>query len=200
MEIMRRSGPNTFPEPPAPWWNVIRPYPGSSGLSRFRESAPVLSATNATPIALNVYQARCEIKADSINTPVRIFSSFSGPDCILSIPSMGGWKDRTPVLQYIINAEPIENTKHHTIDEPFTIGLEAIAYHSAIGPPRKLLFVGDSSRIKSFEWNKPETDGNYHKEAKVIHMLDSDELEGPMIVIGACRTGQDRGMEPQRPH
>ncbi|TFK68580.1 WD40 repeat-like protein [Pluteus cervinus] len=196
MEIMRRSGPNNplnnadqtaFPKPPAPWWNVTRPHPGSSGLSRFRENAPVLSATNATPIALNVYQARCEIKADSINTPVRIFSSFSGTDCILSIPSMGGWKDRTPVLQYIINAESTGSTEHHTVDESFTVGLEAIAYHSAIDPSRKLLFVGDSDRIKSFEWGKPETDGNYHKKAKAAHTLDSDELDGPMIVIGDGR-------------
>ncbi|TFK68579.1 hypothetical protein BDN72DRAFT_841550 [Pluteus cervinus] len=181
------SSPAPLPNPPAPWWDVMRPHPRSSGLSRFRENVPTLSATGATPTALNVYQARCEVRAAHIHTPVRMFSQFSGTDCILSIPSMGGYKERTPMLNYLVNAEPTESANAHSISHTFSVGLADIAYHSAIDPSRKLIFVGDSDRVKSFEWGKPETEGDYYSKAKAIHTFASKRFGGPMIVVGGGR-------------
>ncbi|TFK75112.1 hypothetical protein BDN72DRAFT_758385 [Pluteus cervinus] len=176
-----------IPKAPAPWWEIARPHPSSSRLGRFRPNAPALSATAATPTALNVYQARCEVEAERSNTPIRIISHFSSTESVLSIPSMGDWKDRTPILQYIIDAEPVGSTNKYTTEDSLTVGLAEIAYHSAIDPSRKLIFVGDRDRVKSFEWGKPGAEGHVHKKLKAVHTFDSDRFNGPMIVLGDGR-------------
>ncbi|TFK75104.1 WD40 repeat-like protein [Pluteus cervinus] len=176
-----------MPKPLAPWWEIPRPHPRSSGFSRFRANVPVLSATAATPTALNVYQARCEVEADDINTPIRIVSHFSSTETILAISSMGGWKDRTPFLQYIVNTEPAGRPEKYTTENSFSVGLAGIAHHTAIDPSRKLLFTGDSDRVKSFEWGRPGTEGGFHKKAEAVHTFDSDGFDGPMLVLGDGR-------------
>ena len=139
-----------MPKPFPPWWEVARPHPKSSRLSRFRTNVQTSSATDATPKALNLHQARCEVNASNINLPIRIVSHFSSTEAILSIPSMGGWKNRTPILTYFIDAEPVGSRDNYTTSHALTVGLADIAYYSAIDPSRKLLFTGDDDRVKSF--------------------------------------------------
>ncbi|KAJ7017732.1 hypothetical protein C8F04DRAFT_1154867 [Mycena alexandri] len=159
---------------PKPWNKTPRPSPSSSRLSRFLRH-PVSSPPGAFQ---NVSQARCEISSDkAFSEPLRLVNNGS---CIV-LPSMGGYKQRTPFLTYYIlddtHQKPFPLTVRHA-----DVGLSDIAYAATTDEQRKLIFVADSYRIKSYAWRDRIT-GKIHKKGLPMHTLASRKHSGPLAVV-----------------
>ncbi|KAH9856674.1 hypothetical protein C2E23DRAFT_451457 [Lenzites betulinus] len=86
------------------WPETPYPHPKASRLSRFYEGVAV-TATDATPVARNILQARCEVTTDSIASPVN--ASISADNSALAVIGQGGWKNRDPTLVvYLLDIDP----------------------------------------------------------------------------------------------
>ncbi|KAG6905613.1 hypothetical protein DXG01_001686 [Tephrocybe rancida] len=111
----------------------------------------VLSAA-ITPTQLNstatfIYQARCEIAADSICAPIRATISPCG-SC-LAVNSGGGWRSRETMLSF----HHLDGDGSEPLKLPFfNAGLDGVASYTTMHESRKLLFAADDKRIKSFAW------------------------------------------------
>lgn len=158
----------------------MRPHPTSTPLARFREDVPALSATSSSPIANIVYQARCEVRSRSIRMPIQ-FSFSSGGSCI-AMPSMGGYKNRIPVLTYMLMSD---DTGHFPTKYNVGVGLSDIAYDSTTDEERKLIFVADHSRIKSYAWGENGGSGEIYPKPVATHTLSSQGSggAGPLAVV-----------------
>jgi hypothetical protein len=100
------------------------------------------------------------------------------------LSSAGNWKNRSPELTYWLpdgdNSDL--NDSHSTV-----VGLMDIAYQAVVDEQKKLIFVADESRIKSFSWASPSVDGHtWHnlRSALPVHTLHSGSFDGPLHVIG----------------
>jgi hypothetical protein len=143
----------------------------------------MLSATTSTPLANIIYQARCEVLSRSIRMPIQ-FSFSPGGSC-LAMPSMGGYKNRVPTLTYMIMGD---DTAQVPPTRSLQVGLSDVAYDSTTDEQRKLIFVADHSRIKSYAWgSSSESDGSGENYTKLVptHTLSSkgsDRARGPLAV------------------
>lgn len=164
---------------PEPWNKTIRPYSGTTPLARFVTGSTPPLATVANPLASLIYQAKCEVSADRICSPIQLCLS-SNSSC-LTLISAGGYKNRDPVVSYWrVDVESVGFPDSRDIET----GLEDIAYHSAMDEQRKLLYVADDSRIKSFSWaSESETpfDSPDGHSGFPIHTMDS-RCKGPLHV------------------
>ena len=149
----------------------MRPHPKSTTLARFRGRSFPLSVTLTTPVAKMIYEARCEISSTLSNLPIRLDTSSDG--ACMSLLSMGGYKDRDPFLLTFIpgNGDNVFKDAHQ-----FAIGLSEIAYQSTMDASRKLIFVADSLRIKSYKWDTADNKGN----PLAVHTMDSGNFDGPL--------------------
>ncbi|CUA78533.1 hypothetical protein RSOLAG22IIIB_13211 [Rhizoctonia solani] len=93
---------------------------------------------------------------------------------------MAGYKNRSPYLQYIVLTKPLEPTVDFPDEYSIEPGLAGVAYHAAIDDSRRLIFVGDNDRVKSYEWGNTE---NIHEDPFPVHTLDSGGAKGPMIML-----------------
>jgi hypothetical protein len=147
----------------------------------------VLSATSSSLSANILYQARCEVRSRSIRMPIQ-FTFSSGGSC-LAMPTMGGYKNRVPILTYML-------MRDDTNDLPDTcsvrVGLSDVAYDSAADEERKLIFVADHSRIKSYAWGSPSE--NYAKPV-AMHTLSSEgsSSKGPLAVVNGRLLRSSKG-------
>ncbi|TBU44306.1 hypothetical protein BD309DRAFT_1080140 [Dichomitus squalens] len=179
---------------PPPWTKSQPPHPKSTRLSRFRDNVRP-SATDATPLARTIYQARCEVASDSIPCPVN--AAIASDSSVLAIAGKGGWKNRDPVLSLYLLDEgsaeqgggPAGARSSQSLDwrcmniDP---GLSEVAYQIALDTPRKLALVADSHRIKSFCWGQSggvEFEGWSPTQGNNVHTLDSDRYRGPLAVL-----------------
>lgn len=155
----------------------MKRHPKSSPLARFRPDLPTLTATPASPLAIFVSDARCEITSDGITSPIRLQLS-QGSSC-LAMNSMGGYKNRTPVLNYYIigDDDPEMFPDNHFLE----IGLADIAYQMTLDESRRLIFLGDNQRIKSYAWGAPG--GNIYRKPLATHTLNSRHATGPISVL-----------------
>ncbi|RDB26014.1 hypothetical protein Hypma_006201 [Hypsizygus marmoreus] len=143
----------------------MKPHPPTTRLSRFKGDVSV-SATSDSPIANMIYEARCEITSQSCSVPLHLNMSSDG--AILALPGMGGYKDRCPVLRYYLLDEETDDGLN---PRRINVGLTDIAFHSGIDASRKLVFVADRKRIKSYTWGIPMDDG--HLRTLPTHTTDS---------------------------
>lgn len=167
-----------LPKPAAPWSTTKRPHPKSTRLSRFRDFT-AWTPDSSTPIAMAVYEARCEITSLDINAPVQMTLS-SGGSC-LAVTGTGGWKQRSPMLSYFLLNKNDEPESHFL--QP---GLADIAYHSTIDEQRKLILVADSSRIKSYAWGALNGGENF-EDPLPTHTMDTNKFEGPLVMLSNDR-------------
>ncbi|KAI0072967.1 hypothetical protein K474DRAFT_1678259 [Panus rudis PR-1116 ss-1] len=179
-EFFARRPDGSIPKPgPGPWKKSRQPHPSTTPLSRFRRPFQV-SATSDAPLAQTIYQARCEIYSNEINSPLSMQLS-PGNSC-LAIASAGGYKNRDPVLTFaILGDEPGENAIVR--EKSFTPGLADIARDMALDEESKLIFVGDTDRVKSYSW-MPDEQGRY---GAPIHTLRTDSHHGPLSVLPSGR-------------
>ncbi|KAF8145877.1 hypothetical protein K438DRAFT_1991437 [Mycena galopus ATCC 62051] len=165
---------------PPPWDTTPRLHPLSSALSRF--DVNFACPPQATPLLNCISQARCEISSDRVSLPITLVHSRS---CI-ALPSMGGYKNRTPQLSYYLLDHPAADSGQ---DFPLDVrcsdvGLRGIGYSAAIDEERKLIFVADDDRVKSYVWASQS--GEIYKSARPAHTLDSS-TDGPLAVLPGGR-------------
>ncbi|KAF8071505.1 hypothetical protein FPV67DRAFT_876444 [Lyophyllum atratum] len=161
-----------------PWAESPQPHPYMSRLARFKPNV-ITSVTPATQSAALIYHARCEITSDSICNPVRAQISPGG--ACLAISSAGGWKGNLPVLQYYLLDDDSGFPMHHIIET----GLEEPSRELAFDEQRKLVFVADEDRIKSFAWGVPG--GDDYLRAMPTHTMDSEPWDGPIALLSGHR-------------
>ncbi|KAK7063417.1 hypothetical protein R3P38DRAFT_2756354 [Favolaschia claudopus] len=159
---------------PSPWQNTPRPHPSSHALSRFTH----IPAPSSSPTFRAISEARCEISSDDAYCePLRIVSNGS---CLV-LPSMTGERQRTPFLAYYVLADE-KDEGFPIAGRHMFVGLSEVAFAATTDEERKLMFLADSHRIKSFEWADPVTGQIYH-EARPTHTLASAKEEGPLAVL-----------------
>ncbi|KAJ7738177.1 WD40 repeat-like protein [Mycena metata] len=106
-----------------------------------------------TPLvrAIDIYDARCEITSDSIAHPIAMTNNGT---CLL-LSSMGGYKNRSPVLTYyLLDDTTPRSPSSRILQFPLQarhaeVGLTDIAWASTTDESNKLLFVADKGRAKS---------------------------------------------------
>ncbi|RPD59658.1 hypothetical protein L227DRAFT_611865 [Lentinus tigrinus ALCF2SS1-6] len=163
-----------------PWTDTTPPHALTSRLSRFRDGVAV-SADDNTPNARALYQARCEVSARSISSPVAAQVS-SGSSCLAVLAMMVRQELRYPVLHYYrLNEdaapEYVEGVRIYS-------ELSKTAFHLAMDENRKLMFIADEARIKSFCWDTdirilaPED-----STGAAVHTMRCDRYEGAMEIL-----------------
>ncbi|KAJ6467549.1 WD40 repeat-like protein [Mycena vitilis] len=116
-----------------------------------------------TPLLSAIYDARCEITSNSINQPIGLKNNGS---CVL-LPSMGGWKNRAPVLAYYLLDDTSSGTQFPLKARYADVGLTEVAWHATTDEANKLMFVADNCRVKSV----------------APHTLDTDSHHGPLHTL-----------------
>ncbi|KAJ6596299.1 hypothetical protein DFH09DRAFT_1407418 [Mycena vulgaris] len=165
--------PSLLPRLPNPWNTTLRPHPLSSPLSRFEGDAPRVHEP-ATPLLGAMYDARCEISSSRVDHPTGLTNNGS---CLM-VTSMGGWKNRSPILTYYLlhdAASQFPLNRHHA-----DVGLTEVAWTSATDESRKLMFIADTWRVKSYAWAH-EQSGEIYDRALPTHTLHTGSHHGPFM-------------------
>ena len=184
----------------SPWTASPRPHPKSTRLSRFSNGLNT-SATDTTPLAKVILQARCEVSSDDFPCPVN--AAIAKDSSALAVVGQGGYKNRDPVLSLYILDETEDNDRgqggnsgrdtllgrHYrsVILEP---GLSEVAYQVAMDTPHKLAFIADSYRVKSFYWGlqgEASIKGWTPTRGTNVHTLDSRSHDGPLVMLSDGR-------------
>ncbi|KAI0661809.1 hypothetical protein C8Q70DRAFT_1052118 [Cubamyces menziesii] len=178
-----------------PWPDTPHPHPKTTRLFRFRGGVPVTSTADA-PIAQTIYQARCEITSDTLNSPINF--AMTANASALAVIQQGGWKNREPLLTvYFLDDEADFAGKGKADEDDAEIlswhgfrymglecGLSEVAYEVAMDTPRQLAVVADSRRIKTFALGG-DVAFNGWKPAlgKNVHTMKSAGYDGPLVVL-----------------
>lgn len=162
-----------------PWDPVLQPHTKSTRLARFRPGV-ITSYAAPAPLAQVVYQARCEVTDTSIVSPSRMLIS---PDqSCLAILGAGGWKNRDPYLHCIL----LNDADHMKKAKCFPPKLAELAYTMVLDDERKLIFVADADRVKSYFWGAdpdPQAERFPRDDLPPVHTLDSDECDGWITLL-----------------
>ncbi|KAG8678274.1 hypothetical protein FRC08_017924, partial [Ceratobasidium sp. 394] len=161
---------------PDPWKDSMKLHPKSSPLARPRPNLPSLTPTAANPVAMSVYDARCEIQSESISSPIKL--CLSRGNVCLALNAAGGRENRSPVLYYRVLNGSKAPARYHTVE----LGLADVASHVAIDETRRLIFVGDGERVKSYAWATPGG-SNYKGKPLPMHTLSCRRTGGPIAVL-----------------
>ncbi|KAJ6505718.1 hypothetical protein C8R47DRAFT_1102265 [Mycena vitilis] len=159
---------------PKPWASTPRPHESSTVLSRFAPNP----ASNPPSAFRNIYEARCEISSDDAACePLRIVNNGS---CLV-IPSMTGHRQQTPILAYYLLDDTTDNS-FPLCGRYAEVGLSEVAYAATTDEERKLIFLGDSYRVKSYAWADALT-GEIQDSALPTHTFASAKHTGPLAVL-----------------
>ena len=160
------------------WVDLEKPHAQSSPMARFRKNAVTVpnTITDAQPAAQAVFQARLATCSDTISSPI----SFDLPpeSACLALIGSGGYKNRDPVLScYLLDDDSEEDD---VICRSVTInpGLTAVAYDVKVDPGRKLVYVADRDRVKSYKYGVGDEDD----EMLAVHTLSSNN-NGPILLL-----------------
>ncbi|CCL98794.1 uncharacterized protein FIBRA_00799 [Fibroporia radiculosa] len=134
------------------------------------ESAPVVKDS----LAMSIDEQFCAIF---------FRSQISSRSSCLALCGAGGWKNRDPVIHYyLLNTDnPLEG------GGSFDPGLGGIANALALDEDRKLIFVGDKDRVKSFAWPQNPSDVHPLDDLPGVHTLQTSSHHGPISVLSNGR-------------
>ncbi|KAH7332735.1 hypothetical protein B0J17DRAFT_771518 [Rhizoctonia solani] len=138
----------------------------SSPLARFRPDLPTLTSTSIQPLSKSVQNALCEIS--SLQVPSAPYGQRI--DLI---------KLRVSPRYYLLDKDipqPFALPK----DRYFQASLAEVTKHIAMDEARKLILIGDKTRVKSFAWGSSK---RTFKQALPTHTLDSKRFEGPILTL-----------------
>ncbi|KAK7036190.1 hypothetical protein R3P38DRAFT_2910941 [Favolaschia claudopus] len=169
--------PSLKPRFPNDWNITHRPHPLTTPLSRFEDVNAILRQP-ASSLCSALYDARCEITSDTVIQPSGRLSI--SPSC-LAVTGTGGWKNRTPMLTYYLFDDTKPLNAHHA-----RVGLSDLAFHSAIDESKKLIFVADRSRVKSYAWADAQS-GKVFEDGFATHTLKCGNYDGPLHVPSSGR-------------
>lgn len=156
-----------------PWRKEEQPHAQTTSLSRFRPGVE-FPASSTHPHANFVFQARCEINNDTIREGGKLRISSDGS--YMAMNTRGGYKSRDPVISYWKTRRNSEEFEHKSFVPP----LAHLVVDHVIDDSRRLLFVADRERVKSY---------TYGKERKAMHTLDSSAAygTGPLALLSNGR-------------
>ncbi|KAH9945027.1 uncharacterized protein BXZ73DRAFT_38972 [Epithele typhae] len=161
------------------WVKSPHPHPLTTRLSRFRGGFSP-SASSATPLAHTIYQARAQLTVDSIASAPSDMSISSGGS-ILALSIGSGWKARDPHLQYYLLGE---QSKDYLQSADMETGLSSVADFIVTDESRKLVFLADPDRVKSFSFAPNPATGKTPRHLPTVHTLDSERaFNGPILVL-----------------
>nr|GAT43236.1 WD40 repeat-containing protein [Mycena chlorophos] len=153
--------------------------PHSTPLARFCDNRPAVPS-DASPQLTAFLEARCEILSDNIPLPIQMAAA----DDVVAVISAAGWKQRAPVLSIQRLALVPKASRTRNWDAFGTIspdvGLASVAHHLRVDGSRKLVWVGDDERIKSYQWQYDQAGAN--GEALAVHTLDSNRFDNAIIL------------------
>ncbi|QRW23502.1 WD40 domain-containing protein [Rhizoctonia solani] len=172
-----RLGPGDLSElMPKAWSSAMKRHPKSTKLSRVRSNLPPLTPTNDKPWAASVLDARCEISSSRCSAPIRFLTSLDST--CLALTGMGGYKNRSPALEYFILNKPLAPSTDFPDRHWYEPKLAGVAFHGMIDEGRRLIFLGDDDRIKSYEWGSST---EVYRDPLPVHTLDTESCRGPMM-------------------
>ncbi|CUA72580.1 hypothetical protein RSOLAG22IIIB_10136 [Rhizoctonia solani] len=174
-----------------PWKQGLQRHPQSSRLSRFRLALPPLSATRANPLAMSIFDARCEVSSQCVVEPVDLAISNDGS--VLATTGMFGYKHRDPGLEYFFLERPDDEYSKFPEEHFEGLGLASIPTHLAVNGTHRLIFAADGYRVKSYSWGA--LDGSIRNDLHPTHTLDSTTSGGPIAILPngtVIRAGQGR--------
>ncbi|KAL4243712.1 hypothetical protein ABKN59_010953 [Abortiporus biennis] len=160
---------------PGPWTKSKPPHPRTTPLSRFRDPV-TLTATASEPTAHTIYQGLCEIHHERIELPTKM--QISPDSSLIAISCSAGKQLDEPVLRlYFPGQNDVSSTR-------FELGLEDTSREVAIDSERKLIFVADKERVKSYTWGEGPNGPNL----KPIHTLRTPgRYEGSINILPSGR-------------
>ncbi|CUA74738.1 DENN domain and WD repeat-containing protein SCD1 [Rhizoctonia solani] len=161
-----------------PWNAALKRHPKSTDLSRFRSNLPTLTPTPNKPLAASVLDARCEISSLRCATPIR-FHTSPGNTCLV-LTAMGGHRNRTSVLEYLMLGQPLAPSEKFPVRRWIEPKFFGVGYHATIDETRRLIFLGDDRRIKSYEWGSPT---EVYSDPLPVHNLNTEQCTGPMTIV-----------------
>ncbi|KAI0737088.1 hypothetical protein C8Q80DRAFT_1061991, partial [Daedaleopsis nitida] len=165
---------------PVPWTTTMPPHSRSSRLSRFG-SVHATSASDNPPTAQMIHQARCKITEKKISSPVAAQVS-SDSSCLAVLAMVRRQELKYPVLHYY-RLEEDANPVYAAGVTIFT-ELSDIAYHMTTDEERKLLFVSDGTRVKSFRWDTDITISRHEESTgAAVHTMRCDRYEGAIEML-----------------
>ena len=132
------------------------------------------------PLAHTIYQARAQLTVDSTMPSIPFDMSLSSGGAILATASGSGWKAREPALHYyILNDQSASFLEGVTMDP----GLSCVPRYVATDESRKLVFLADDGRIKSFSF-AAEPSGKVPKRLPNVHTMNTQcGCSGPLAVL-----------------
>ncbi|KIK52747.1 hypothetical protein GYMLUDRAFT_1028494 [Collybiopsis luxurians FD-317 M1] len=147
---------------PDPFDGTPKPHSHTSPIARFRTENPIPSIPTSAPVAQAVLHGWCSLMSDSINSPIH---HHTVPNSDTLIFAGGGcWKNREPQrLGDFPDKVTIEN------------GLLDIAYNIALDSSRRLIYIVDNRRIKSFVYQNDKD--------KYLYSQCTSGCSGPLAVI-----------------
>ncbi|KAG8729168.1 hypothetical protein FRC12_021217 [Ceratobasidium sp. 428] len=105
---------------------------------------------------------------------------LSQGNACLAVFGATGYKQRAPYLEYYLleGSDASQDFPESYSVEP---GFAEVAVHAALDESRRLIFLGDSRRVKSFAWAAPN--GEAYEEPHPTHTLASNRVHGPLAVL-----------------
>lgn len=128
------------------------------------------------PTANIVFEARCEVTKTDICPPIRL--AISQDSGCLALTAAGGYRGTDSSVHYWYPDQEDPKLNERTI----SARLAEPAQHIILDEARKLIFVADSDRIKSFIWDEDGTP---------VHTMASDlksnKYTGPLALLADGR-------------
>ncbi|KAI0030622.1 hypothetical protein K488DRAFT_53845 [Vararia minispora EC-137] len=156
-----------------------RPSPHTTPLARFATTRRQFSG-NASPNLVAFAEARCEILSYCMPIPI----SMGIADDIVAVLGASGWKQREPTLLIQrLNRPPDENKRFESTYPE--VGLQEVATGLRLDGGRKLVYVADGHRVKSYTWTSSsgnDDGGDDADNVLPVHTLDSFRFEHAMIL------------------
>ncbi|KAL0578097.1 hypothetical protein V5O48_003915 [Marasmius crinis-equi] len=170
-EDLRKQRPRT-----KPWWEAPLPHPKTTPLSHFK-AGNLQIPPETSPRAFALYQALAEITVDNILNPASGLC-ISLDNQFIAVAGAGGYKEWTPYVSFA-NLEDTHDSEGFSIST-MELGFGDIANEIALDSGRKLVWLSDGDRIKSYSW-APEHRGR--KGLLPTHTLASPSgVSGPILV------------------
>lgn len=159
------------------WADTLKLSQHTTPLARFRTRRPFI-LSDAHPDHRAFAEARCEVIHD--NVPVVMNMALSGS--VLAVQGAGGWKNRASAL-HLYDVSAGKNLKNRL---PIDLTLPGIAQELQLDSSRKLVYVADEWRVKTYRWDFDLEDNGLkrkrNREGLPVHTLNSVGYTGPMVL------------------
>lgn len=158
--------------------NLKRPSANTTPLVRFQNNRPPIAA-KAPALLRSVAEARCEITSESTVFPTSLVASKS----VLASLGCIGWKNSDAYLNVYKLGDTVDGSWLRNLGYAIP-GLTSVASSVVVDDSRKLVYVTDGSRIKSYRWDDSESeDSGEDRELKAVHTMNCQTGNSPIGLL-----------------